>query len=186
MPVGVKNLDGQNGYYLVFIDTGYGLVSAWLPDEYAIGLTENWNFIVGGGAPSIINLGVPLFNQGARPTNQYLTAQIWSGSSPLRFSLPLRFVARRDAVTEVIEPIKTLMKAALPLANGGAGLLIPPGPSITGKVVSAVGTLGGLISAEGSDAYAVSLMFPSQENLILTVIRWREKRSFACQRCMLP
>jgi hypothetical protein len=147
---GITNLDGQSQYYTVIIDSiRHGMVFAWLPDEFNMNIVENWNFVAGAGLPTIVNFFAEAL-RGSRPTNQYLTAQIWSGSSPLRFALPLHFVARRDSISEVINPIKILLKAALPVATGGLGSsLIPPGPSISSIAGDALSSIVGQVRSGG-------------------------------------
>jgi hypothetical protein len=150
---GVTYLDGQSIFYqIILVSPVHGIVYAWLPDEFAINLTENWNFMVGAGAPAIVS-GLSDIIFGGRPTNQYLTAQIWSGSSPLRIALPLHFVARRNAVREVINPIQTLLKAALP-RKFGAGISAP------GPMISSNGTKrGDPISLYIGSYFAISNLF---------------------------
>jgi hypothetical protein len=133
---GELHLDGQNRYYQVVVhSTRHGDVFAWLPDEFAMSLQQNWQFIIGGGMPAIVNF-MSSAGFGRTLMTQYLTAQVWCGSSPLKFTLPLRFVANRDSETEVINPIKQLLKMSLPEAEGSGAFLIPPGPRIESKYVN--------------------------------------------------
>ena len=131
--VGVEDPGYQNEYYRIALQSTRHevIVWAWTPDDFEMGLTENWNFIVGGGSPAI-TAAFNVASGGLAPTNQILTAQVWSGGSPLRFGLPLHFKAMQDSITEVIAPVKYLLKMALPQASGL--FLRPPGPSINSKL----------------------------------------------------
>lgn len=151
-PSGVLELDGQNEYYRVcFHSEVFGLVWAWLPDDFTMNLLEAWNYILGGGLPAVINLTSQLFAGGKIPNTKYLTAKVWTGSDPLKFSLPLRFVAQRSSSEEIIQPIKQLMKMSLPRNPNGGAWLIPPGPGIGQDIVQGIrgietraGTVGSL------------------------------------------
>ena len=59
---GETHLDGQNQYYQVVIhSTRHGDVFAWLPVEFSLGLMQNWQFIIGGGMPAIVNFATSIY-----------------------------------------------------------------------------------------------------------------------------
>jgi hypothetical protein len=70
--------------------------------------------------------------------------QIWKGTSPLDFTIPITFRAYSDPVTEVINPVRALIQMGSParLQLGGAGTALgairSPGPSMGDILASAV------------------------------------------------
>lgn len=65
--------------------------------------------------------------------SKFLTRRIWRGTSPLDFTLNLRFEAETDAQREVLSPCKELHRMVLPYRGSkalGAQFLSPPGPYI--------------------------------------------------------
>jgi hypothetical protein len=133
---GVTKLHGQNQYYLVIITSSiYGTVQAWMPEDVIFDVSSNWDYIVGNFQNALASW-VTTSATGKGVFSQYLSAQEWRGSTPLTLSIPLHFFATEDASNEVINPIKTLVKMALPRTGDGsiqskgepAGRLIPPGP----------------------------------------------------------
>ena len=144
-PAGVQKTYGQSSYYLVVIYSSvYGFVEAWLPDELMLNVSSNWGYIVSqienplanwvAGAAELALTGNP-----GSLKSQYLSNMAWRGSSPLQLQLPLHFFAESDANLEVIEPIKRVIKMALPRRGGTAGTLIPPGPfAFSGGITEAI------------------------------------------------
>ena len=63
--------------------------------------------------------------------------QIWMGTSPLDFTINLRFEAINDPAKEVLEPCRELQRMILPYTKGKYGdklLMFPPGPLATGGI----------------------------------------------------
>lgn len=148
---GETHLDGQSRHYQVVVhSTRFGDVFAWLPERFAMDIAANWQFIVGGGMPAIVSfISSSVF--GRVPMTQYLTAQVWCGSSPLRFGLPLRFIATRSSEREVINPIKQLLKMSLPQSQDAGSLLIPPGPRLETNVAAFARDALGVTNYTGGD-----------------------------------
>jgi hypothetical protein len=94
-----------------------------LPDEITLSVSSYWAPVVGTEFSSFVNWAV----QG-KLQSQYLTAHAWRGSGPLTLQLPLHFFATYDAEKEVIAPIRTLVKMALPQATNSEFGVLPPGP----------------------------------------------------------
>jgi hypothetical protein len=64
--------------------------------------------------------------------NRWISRRIWRGTSPIEFTLNLRFEAENDAMREVLMPCKELQRMALPFTGDkilGEFFLSPPGPS---------------------------------------------------------
>jgi len=63
--------------------------------------------------------------------------QVWMGTSPLDFTINLRFEAINDPEKEVLEPCRELQRMILPYTKGKAGDVLPmfpPGPLATGGI----------------------------------------------------
>jgi len=138
--LGNQNASGANNDpYKIAIQMNQGTqksvhITGWLPESvsfdasaqyeapFASGLSGMFPFnLVGGNL--LRALGVSLITQ-------VMTAQVWQGSSEIEFSLPIIFQAEADSVTEVIGPIKQLLKMIVPNDPTGGGLLEAPGPHI--------------------------------------------------------
>lgn len=66
------------------------------------------------------------------------TAQVWQESSPLSFNIEMVFRAHTNSLIEVKDRHRALLKLAAPseLANTGGAILMAPGPTISGKIIS--------------------------------------------------
>ena len=115
-------------------------VRGWLPEEFSFSVESEWEpLFPSGGIPGLTGIvGTAISSGGYTTKTINATSQAWSGSSPIEFSLPIDFVAVRDAQKEVVTPVKNLMKLALPgeldaFDEFGIGnvFLDPPGPVIT-------------------------------------------------------
>jgi hypothetical protein len=74
-----------------------------------------------------------------------MTAQIWQGGAFINFTIPFIFQAETSAETEVMRPIRDLMKLTMPKDEtpGGGGILSAPGPHIDiKKLVSNLSAVG--------------------------------------------
>ena len=68
--------------------------------------------------------------------------QVWMGTSPLDFTINLRFEAINDPVKEVLAPCKELQRMILPYTKGKYGdklLMLPPGPLAAGGIREILG-----------------------------------------------
>lgn len=138
------------------------LVEAWLPEQVNVDISANYDapYAQGMGAAVGDKLGAMARFAGLSLTTQALTIQVWQGGSNIQFSLPLIFQAETSGVSDVMKPIKDLMKLMMPKDPQGGGLLEAPGPRLDpDKLISQAGpTLakiggdigGGLLNAAGS------------------------------------
>jgi hypothetical protein len=143
---------------------GENIVVANSPTDFSLSLTNNYidlttvlsSMFSGGlspaaqaadamtklaGAGLAAGVGMPLL----------ASMQIWSGTGPLEFELPLSFRAYKNPKTEVIDPVRKLIQMASPRKAGP--VLTSPGPNIMdmggSKIVDAMKSASpsGLISA---------------------------------------
>lgn len=63
------------------------------------------------------------------------TVQVWNGTSPLEFTLPISFRAYSDPLADVINPLRMLIQMASPTST--VGFLMSPGPSLADAFGSA-------------------------------------------------
>jgi hypothetical protein len=142
---GVQKTYGQSLFYLITISSSvHGMVQAWLPDDIMFNVTSNWGPIVSQITDPLANFGIGaasrLANEGPSSLqSQFLSNQAWRGSGPMTLQLPLHFFAETDSNLEVIEPIKRLMKMALPRSGGSLNSLIPPGPFAFSDFLESIG-----------------------------------------------
>ena len=69
---------------------------------------------------------------GIRTVTKSMTSQVWQGSEHLCLTINLLFIAEEDAMTEVIQPIKSLMSLAMPSVDTDK-FLSAPGPRVRFK-----------------------------------------------------
>lgn len=63
--------------------------------------------------------------------NRWISRRVWDGTSPLKFTLNLRFEAENDPIREVLLPCRELQRMCLPFVGDkvlGEYFLSPPGP----------------------------------------------------------
>lgn len=109
---------------------GKNVVTAYLPENFQMAFQSSFDqpFAQGLIQNQAVNLAARAF-AGVSLTTQSMTIQVWQGTSPVDFSLTFIFVANDDPIKDVVWPIATLTKLALPgRAQGFGGVLIPPGP----------------------------------------------------------
>lgn len=108
------------------------------PAEFEIGYQNEWQDLatvaerigLGGGASRLATaLAAFASATGNASQSRAGTFQIWIGTRPLQFSLPLQLNAISNPQTEIIDPIKTIFAMAAPEAQAGA-FLKSPGPSL--------------------------------------------------------
>lgn len=139
--------------YLVKIRSAQvGTVEGWLPEEFSFSVESDWESPFAGNSSTFQQV---LGAIGASARTSALSSQVWSGSSPVTLSLPMDFVAKSDAVSEVVNPVKLLMKMALPgeTSLGGVLVLDPPGPAF----IDSVTAFRGVIDSSRGDDITVSI-----------------------------
>jgi hypothetical protein len=131
-------------------DAGDGSVigefETWLDESFQIGVTAGWDNpfsaslteqLAGSGSIGQVLQGAERL-VGITTKFKKATGGVWTNSSPITISLPFKFKAKTDPVSEVIVPAKKLMQFAAP--DEVDGRLKPPGP-ILGDQVGLVGAL---------------------------------------------
>ena len=116
----------DQGLYRVLVKSNtIGTVRAWAPDEISVQVESAWDSPFATVGSSVDTLS-RFF--GASTQSEFQHTQIWQGTSPITLTIPLRFFALSSASAEedVTNPIRNLMKLALPDRNGN--FLKPPGP----------------------------------------------------------
>jgi hypothetical protein len=100
-----------------------------------------------GGMVSDDKVALGMRLMGAATSTQAMTMQVWQGSAPMEFSIPLHFVLNTDSETDILLPLRQLMSLTLPstatqfsnLSNlvnldfssgGTGGFLVSPGPKL--------------------------------------------------------
>ena len=138
---------GQSKWYVVIItSTRHGVVQAWLPDAINLTAHSSWGPIVGNIDSALGNwLGGNFGDPNTTFASKRLTAQEWRGSEPLQLMMELHFFATEGAYQEVVEPIKRLVKMALPRAvNPNLFSLQAPGPVPAGSGIFVPKTILGI------------------------------------------
>jgi hypothetical protein len=108
------------------------LVEAWLPEQIQVDLHADYDAPFAQGFTDAAGqmIGNMARFAGMSLTTQALTAQVWQGGSNIQFSLPLIFQAESSGVSDVMKPIKDLMRLMLPKDPQDGGLLEAPGPRL--------------------------------------------------------
>ncbi len=112
-------------------------IRAPLQHDINIKTTANWSPLTASSfAPKMVAEAV-LLATGRSLVTKWGSRQIWTGTSPLDFTLNLRFEAVNDPEKEVLAPIRELQRMILPYTRGKHGdkmLMLPPGPLATGGI----------------------------------------------------
>lgn len=136
-------------------------VMASAPDSIEFNLSSDWEPLSNDSNNKIAVMAEQFTGTSIR--NQAMSAQAWSGVSPLQFSVQMNYHAEFNAEQEVLEPFKYLSMMALPAVNG-KGFFIPPGPKV--RAGQAARNLFGLSSI--GDSISVNIgQFIVITNLIL-------------------
>lgn len=131
-----------------------------IQDQIEMRVGSDWQTIVPEGLVGALRKIDPVFQGvfGVTTYQKFFTRRIWAGSTPLTFKLPLKFVAVKDAYTDVVLPVQSLFKMALPrvagkyllpaeirsgvdtltggrFKPGPLTVLSPPGPSVTPEIL---------------------------------------------------
>jgi hypothetical protein len=130
-----------NPYYRIWMYKGEweNAISTPMPDNWNINLSVDWSpqfanlfqDMTGSIGEKIANIGSAM---GYRPQNKTLSANIWQGTSPMDVTIPFVFKVERDVNSELLKPIRNIMKWALPsetTAMGfGVGMSAPYSPPL--------------------------------------------------------
>lgn len=139
----VADPNATNVYTVNVTSTKVGKVRALLQDKFSMRATSEWATFSSVGklqdyVSEVMALG------GVSPYNQFISRRLWKGSSPLALSLTLKFMAVKDAYTEVLIPTIMLLQMALPSIPAkntadtkvataqnliNSFLIVPPGPN---------------------------------------------------------
>ena len=135
---------GISPFYTVTIQSSvYGTVRANLPKSFVLQVASEWDSLLSSGPPGIVDAGTQAVT-GRSLVTQEMSAQRWSGNTPIELELYLEFEAETDAAAEVVNPVRTLTKMALPSKDArpilqglrsipgivGSHFLRPPGPKM--------------------------------------------------------
>lgn len=134
-----------------------GLISiiAPLPETFSTNTSSDYDTPFTDGIAKMLSklpglseerAGLGLRMMGAATSTQAMTMQVWQGSAPMEFSIPMHFVLNTDSERDILTPLRQLMSLTLPssgsfnslsdLANldittgGTGGFLVSPGPKI--------------------------------------------------------
>lgn len=125
----------SNSNYVVRIkQAGGGQVKGYVPETFQMAVTSQFNQPFGQGAANTAFGKATQVLAGVAVTSQSMTAQVWEGTQPIELTLEMEFVAESNPQTEVLEPIKELMKMVMPSTGPGGFMLKPPGPVYSGVV----------------------------------------------------
>lgn len=112
-------------------------VRALLQHDISIKTTARWGALTAASfAPKMVAEAV-LAATGRALITKWGSRQIWTGTSPLDFTLNLRFEAINDSEKEVLAPCRELQRMILPYTRGAHGnqvLMLPPGPLAIGSI----------------------------------------------------
>lgn len=137
----------KNANYRITIKKGSESVSTPMPDNWSTNLDITWSpqfanvmqsvagALMGAGTSEAVNNALAL--GGYTPQNKTLSAQIWQGTSYVTLNIPFIFKVERDSKAELIDPIKKLMRMALP-SEDKLMLKAPYSPFVTNETVSSI------------------------------------------------
>lgn len=119
-------------HYKVTVTTGgKEIATGWTPASIRFGVQSRWSTPLESiVSDPLVFAAASVFD--TSPYFDWMALAVWMGSEPIQMTIPLEFVAETDAQAEVIEPIKNLLKLALPTKD--KGFLIPPGPRPLGEI----------------------------------------------------
>jgi len=120
-------------YWCLIQCPGHGLdIITDMPEQLTFGVSSEWDSRLPYSLASILDsatLGLAgrLSDAvGWNPQNQYMSYQMWMGTTPIEIPLTLNFDHESDAQVDVFEPISKLMALQFPINRMG-GFLTPPG-----------------------------------------------------------
>lgn len=107
------------------------LIRALLQEKIDLATESDWAPLSAASVVSRFSSEIAALG-GRSLTNKWISRRIWRGTTPIDFTLNLRFEAEFDAVREVLMPCRELHRMALPMVGEktkGEWFLSPPGPS---------------------------------------------------------
>ena len=129
-----------------------------IEDDITLNISSTFEPFFGGGAGGGGNSVLSQFAQFASARfgtdigvgSKYLGFQVWKSTQPIDFSLSVGLYMETNALLDVVEPMKRLMKLPVP-TEGLGGTLIPPGPNVITAIADAAenvnASTGGLFSS---------------------------------------
>lgn len=108
------------------------VIRALLQEQFDMTTEANWAPFSAASFVSGFTNELSQLITGRAMVNRWLTRRIWRGSSPLDFTLNMRFEAEDNTSREVLAPCKELHRMCLPYRGEkamGQFFLSPPGPS---------------------------------------------------------
>ena len=159
--VGMVNGDGtqlDSKYRVSIISTSLNkVITGYLQDRTNLKVLSDWQPFITFGKDTISRGAEKLFQLGGKSLqNMAFSRRMWMGTSPIKMSLSLTFEAITDAMSEVIEPCKAILKLASPSRYGtfDSGSFMK---AVTSKgMPTSLSDLGGTI-AEAFGAANISL-----------------------------
>lgn len=132
-PADYKNLEKDPNYMMIIHRHGRAqndtiTIMAYLPENFASSVSSSYDEPFRGGFISNDKLALGARLAGYATTNQIMTMQVWEGSAPMEFSMPIVFLLDTDTEKDIMEPVRNLMKLTLPsMAKGNNGTAKTPG-----------------------------------------------------------
>jgi len=141
-----------------------------MQEKFEMGTKSEWRPMT--AATLLTRLGIePTAWFGRTPLNRWVTRRVWTGTTPLQFSLNLKFIAEDDAEREVLLPCQELQRMCLPYRGEkikGDWFLSPPGPSMIqwwtpegggrGEIITI--TIGALLQIKKCVVHDVKVIYP--------------------------
>ena len=128
----------NNGNYKVQIQSHGnegGIVTAWLPEQFALRLQNKWEQYFANIIDNKVNA---IASHGSAAMSAFtnksffikaLTGHVWMGTEAIEFQLQLQFDANTDIDKDVFDPISKLIIWSSPSEDNGA-ILTAPGPNL--------------------------------------------------------
>jgi len=107
------------------------IIRALLQDKIDLTTEARWSPLLASSVVTAVAEEVATVAAGRTLVSRWMTRQMWRGTSPLEFTLNLRFEAESNAETEVLCPCRELQRMSLPYIGDqkfGEQFLSPPGP----------------------------------------------------------
>jgi hypothetical protein len=122
-----------------------GEVTGWIQDKISLAIENTWEQI----STQKLALSRETIAQAAGFSGFTMlnSRRIWRGTSPLKFTIKLRFMAEDNVRKDVIDQVRMLLRWASPSEDatgplGSIGFLLPPGPSPLHNNMAWVKSLG--------------------------------------------
>lgn len=149
---GIQGQTTGDPAYMVTVHAGERgvTVMAFLPENFSSSVSSDYDTPFAEGF--IQNEGVKqgLRMAGIATTTQIMSMQVWQGSAPMEFSLPMQFLYDSDTEADVMGPLRSLMSLALPSSYGSTGLSLGSGG------IGNLSGVGGIMKSPGPKIRAKS------------------------------